>query len=132
MTVSSLFGRLWRYATLGVAINGLCYVVFLLFVRVGTDPLTANALCYGLGLALGYFGNRRWTFRSGNRHLPDMLRFGAAHIAGFASSITCIAFTMRILPIALAQLVAVAVAAGIIFVILQITQFGQTSASECV
>lgn len=125
MAFSRLATRLWRYVVLGILTNGLCYGTFLLLVAIGATPVAANALCYMLGLMLGYIGNRRWAFRSENRHVSDMLRFGAAHVAGFGSSIACISIAMKVMPVALAQLVAIVVAAGIIFTVLQISRFGQ-------
>lgn len=130
MAYSRLSARLWRYVVLGILTNGLCYGAFLLLVAIGVTPVAANALCYMLGLMLGYVGNRRWAFRSENRHVSDMLRFGAAHVAGFASSIACISITMKVMPVALAQLVAIVVAAGIIFTVLQISRFGQAPRSR--
>lgn len=130
MAYSRLSARLWRYVVLGILTNGLCYGAFLLLVAIGVTPVAANALCYMLGLMLGYVGNRRWAFRSENRHVSDMLRFGAAHAAGFASSIACISIAMKVMPVALAQLVAIVVAAGIIFTVLQISRFGHAPRSR--
>lgn len=126
MRVSRLVNRLWRYGVLGIVINLGCYLVFLLLLASGTRPVTANAACYVLGLVLGYVGNRTWTFRSEGRHGPDLLRFGGAHLAGFATSMATIAVLVRVMPAALAQVGAVLTAAAVIFAALQLLGFGQS------
>ncbi len=74
--------RFQRYAILGLVTNGVCYLLFLVLIRLSVSIVAANGLSYLAGFAMSYFGNRRWTFRSSNRHGHDMSRFVAAHILG--------------------------------------------------
>lgn len=127
MNGTQLEGRAWRYAAMGIATNGVCYLLFILLIGVGVAAVPANGLCYVAGVGLGYVGNRRWTFRSRNSHGRDMVRFACAHALGFASSIATIAVLVRIMPPLLAQIGAIGVAAVVIFVALEALGFARSS-----
>lgn len=118
-------GRVWRYAAVGVVTNGACYLLFLLLIGVGVGAVAANGMCYLAGVTMGYVGNRRWTFRSENRHAHDVIRFAAAHAVGLSSSIATIALLLRVLPPPLAQIGAIVVAAVAIFVSLELFGFAR-------
>lgn len=127
MSASNRGTRMWRYAVLGIAINGFCYLLFLFLIWTGISAVAANGACYIVGAALGYLGNRSWTFGgSGAPHRQDLARFAAAHAIGFSTSIVSIALLVRIMPAPVAQIGAIGVAAVAIFIALEVLGFGRS------
>ncbi|WP_186826983.1 GtrA family protein [Shimia ponticola] len=60
----SLWGQLWRYGVTGVVNTGLGYGLILICVY-GLDAsiVLANCVGYGIGWAVSFALNKRWTFR---------------------------------------------------------------------
>ena len=86
--------RLFRYGIVGLATNVSLYVVFLLFLRLDLLPAIAVGLCYGLGVAMSYLLNRRWTFSSTASHRQDLLKFLLAYGIGLISTLLTITLLM--------------------------------------
>lgn len=129
MTGSSWLGQLRRYSVVGVVSNICCYLVFLGLLRLRTTPVAATALCYLLGVAISYSANRRWTFRSRNRHRTDAICFAGAYTLGLAFSMAAMALLVRSLPPAAAQVVVVVATATVIFTCLRVFGFGRSQAA---
>lgn len=65
-----------KYNLIGVANTLLTVVVvWVLHQLLGWNVVLANFLGYVLGGCNSYVWNRRWNFRSTNRHGPEILRF---------------------------------------------------------
>lgn len=117
--------RLVRYGLLGVGSNIALYLLFLLLVWAGVAPIVASGLCYILGVAISYFGNRRWTFASRSRHSRDLPRFLLAYGVGMGVTLASMFILLRLLGPAVAQLLTIGIAALSIYVVLHILRFGE-------
>ena len=51
-----------RFAFVGGGVTAAVYLAFRLLLRAGLDPVPASALCWLMGLGLGYVLNKRITF----------------------------------------------------------------------
>lgn len=122
--------RIGKFAILGIASNGLCYLLFLGLLFAGVSAVASNALCYLFGFTISYVGNRRWTFRSANSHRADLVRFGCAHLVGFSSSVVSMALLVRVMPAPLAQIVTIGISAVVIFIALQLLRFGRSASPQ--
>jgi putative flippase GtrA len=86
-----------------------------------------SAFCYGLGVTLSYFLNRRWSFESKAGHRHDIPRFGMAYGAGLVATIVSMTLLVPVLGPAIAQLVTAGIAAITIFAALNLLRFGHGS-----
>lgn len=119
------FTRLTRYALVGLLTNGSIYLLFLAMIWAGLYPVLASGLCYGLGVALSYLLNRRWTFDSQGGHSRDLPRFILAYGAGLLVTLGAMWILIRVMAPELAQLVTVGIAAVSIYTCLRLLRFGQ-------
>lgn len=116
--------RFSRYGIVGIATNLLNYLIFLLFLRLGIPAVVAAGLCYGLGVALSYLLNRRWTFASTDRHRRDLPKFLLAYGVGFVTTLVTITLLLRWLPAELAQILNIGITAVVIYTCLRLLRFG--------
>jgi len=117
--------RFARFATVGVATNGMLYIAFLALLRAGTAPVSAAGLCYVAGTLLSYVLNRRWTFASGQSHRRDLPRFLVAYGIGLVSTLATIALLTRWLRPAIAQILNIGLTALVIYFSLRLLHFGR-------
>lgn len=78
--------RISRFALVGVAIAALYVVLYLAFLQVGIAQGMANALAFGIAVAVQYAGQARLTFERDLNDAPQMLRFGVMIGCGFVTS----------------------------------------------
>ncbi len=52
-----------RYATVGLAANGVAYILYLAMTWSGVGHKTAMILLYAVGVSLTFLFNRKWSFR---------------------------------------------------------------------
>jgi putative flippase GtrA len=71
-----------RFATVGGSNTLVSWCVYAALVRLGVPYLLASGLAFALGALNSYSLNRRWTFRSRDRRLPEALRFGVVQCIG--------------------------------------------------
>jgi|TARA_R100000935_G_scaffold57753_1_gene92487 putative flippase GtrA len=117
--------RLFRYGIVGLATNVSLYLVFLLFLRLGLLPTMAAGLCYGLGVAMSYLLNRRWTFSSTASHRRDLPKFFLAYGIGLISTLLTITLLMIWLSPEAAQIINIGITAIVIYGSLRLVRFGQ-------
>lgn len=117
--------RLYRYGVVGITVNFSLYLVFLLFLHFELTPTVAAGLCYGLGVAISYLINRRWTFASTDSHRRDLPKFLLAYGVGLVSTLLTIAILIRWLPPELAQIFNIGLTAMVIYVSLRLFRFGR-------
>lgn len=123
----SEIGRLARYGLVGLFTNGSIYLLFLAMIWTGMYPVLASGLCYGLGVALSYLLNRRWTFNSKGKHRQDIPRFLLAYGVGLIVTLVSMWGLIQIMVPELAQLVTAAITAGSIYTSLRILRFGHNA-----
>ena len=56
------YRQLFRYALVGVMSNVVGYLIYLLLTYLGATPKVTMSFLYGIGAAVGFFGNRGFTF----------------------------------------------------------------------
>jgi putative flippase GtrA len=71
-----------RFAAVGATNTLLSWCVYAGLVRLGVHYLAASGLAFGVGAVNSYALNRRWTFRSHGRPMPEALRFGVVQGLG--------------------------------------------------
>lgn len=72
-----------RYVLVGLVANGAGYLLYLALTALGTDPKLAMSLLYFAGAAIGFIGNRQWTFAHRGHLASGMARYAFAHGAGY-------------------------------------------------
>ncbi len=76
--------RLIRYGLVGAASNLAGYLVYLALTGLGAPPKVTMTLLYGVGAAVGYFGQRNVTFSHKGSVLGSGVRYLLAHTCGYA------------------------------------------------
>lgn len=75
--------QLFRYALVGVLSNVAGYLVYLTLTYFGGTPKVTMTLLYGVGAAVGFFGNRNLTFEHEGSVRWAGVRYVIAHGAGY-------------------------------------------------
>lgn len=75
--------QLFRYALVGLLSNVAGYLVYLAFTYLGGTPKVTMTLLYGVGAAVGFFGNRNLTFEHQGNIMGAGLRYVIAHCIGY-------------------------------------------------
>jgi len=78
--------QLLRFAVAGLGVTAFSIVIYLFYAMVlHADPLLANAVSHGAGVALGYSLHSRWSFReSATQNAASLWRFAIASGLAFA------------------------------------------------
>jgi putative flippase GtrA len=110
--------QLFRYGLVGIASNLTGYLLFLIITSVGTGPKTAMTILYGVGAAIGFFGNRKWTFVHHGTLLGSGLRYIIAHCCGYLINLAILLMFVDGLGYShrWVQAIAIFVVAGFLFV----------------
>jgi putative flippase GtrA len=122
---ASLFQRLGRYSLVGAGINAALYLVFLILVQAGQEPILISALVYIVGINVSYLLNRLWTFSSRSSHSKDIPRFLIAYTLGLGATIISMSLLVDTLGSAAAQVITIVIAALTIYGSLCLLRFGQ-------
>ena len=75
--------ELLRYGVVGIATNIVGYLVYLLVTYAGGTPKLTMSVLYIVGAALGFVGNRWWTFSHEGHVLRAGVRYIIAHCFGY-------------------------------------------------
>jgi putative flippase GtrA len=65
----------------------LSWCVYAALVAVGVAYLVASGLAFAVGALNSYAWNRRWTFRSRDRPVRELLRFGVVQCVGLGTDV---------------------------------------------
>ena len=79
----SSFNQLIRYAFVGIMSNSAGYLVYFLFTYLGVTPKITMTLLYSVFAAIGYIGNRKYTFSHKGNLLGSGARYFLAHFSGY-------------------------------------------------
>ena len=121
--------QLIRYGVVGVASNAAIYCLYLLITWLGMEAKLAMTLVYLVGAAIGFFGNRKWTFEHGGAVTGAALRYVLAHTFGYLLNLAILyVFVDRYgYPHQWVQAAAIIVVAGCLFVIFKFLVFRESS-----
>lgn len=72
-----------RFVLVGVGTNLLGYTVFLLLTYAGIDHKYAMSGLYAIGMTLGFFWNRKWTFSHEGAFYGTLSRYLTAHLGAY-------------------------------------------------
>lgn len=75
--------QLIRYALVGAGINLILYLGYLLINSLGLDPKKSMSMIYLIGVGIGFYSHRQWTFSHDGSARQSMLRFLFAHFVGY-------------------------------------------------
>lgn len=75
--------QLIRYGLVGVGINLILYLGYLLIHYLGLEPKKSMSLMYLIGVSIGFYSHRQWTFAHGGDALRSIVRYVFAHLIGY-------------------------------------------------
>ncbi|MFZ4289097.1 GtrA family protein [Variovorax sp. HJSM1_2] len=78
-----LVGQLLSYALVGLLSNMAGYFVYLIITHFGVGPKVTMTVLYFLGAYIGFWGNRRITFKHEDRGMAVGFRYMLAHSVGY-------------------------------------------------
>lgn len=116
---------MFRYGVVGLTLNLVGYLFFLLLLMLVGQPLTATGISYLFIVILGYLGNRHWAFRSSQTHIKDVPRYVLAYGIGFIVALAGMRVLSHFLDPAVAQVCVMILSAGVIYGCLLIFRFGK-------
>jgi putative flippase GtrA len=78
-------GQIFRYALVGLSLNMAMYGFYLILTAFVISPFKAVFLLYPLGMLVGFYGHRRFTFKlnSDGRDFFYFLKYIFVYILGF-------------------------------------------------
>lgn len=126
---SSWLRQLIRYGLVGLTINLLGYLVYLLLTYLGVSPKITMSMLYFIGAVAGFWGNRRLAFMDQGSLLGSGARYVLAHGLGYLINLTILIVFVDQLGFAhqWVQAVAIFVVAGYLFVAFKLFVFASLS-----
>lgn len=111
--------QLFSYALVGILSNLAGYALYLLLTHLGCTPKLTMTALYASGATLGFFANRRFTFRHDGHIGAAGLRFLLAHALGYLLNLALLVLFVDALGYAhqLVQAVAIVIVAVFLFVL---------------
>ena len=80
-------GQLTRYGIVGIASNGVLYIIYLALTGAGVGHKLAATIAYGLGVLQAFLLNKAWTFKNHDTLGPSFYRYLAAYVLGYVINI---------------------------------------------
>lgn len=121
------FAELARYSIVGLMLNLIGYLIYLLVTALWFSPLATVSVLYPVGVLGGYFAHRRHTFRQGSQGLEGaiLIRYIAVYIAGYLINAGLLELLYERLgyPHQLVQGLAIFVVASFLFVAMKLYVF---------
>lgn len=119
--------ELIRYAIVGLTLNFLGYMIYLLVTSLGVTPLMTVTIFYPLSVLAGYFAHRRHTFRHHAQGLEGtvLIRYMLVYVAGYLINAALLEVLYRQMgyPHQLVQILAVFMVAAFLFVAMKLFVF---------
>lgn len=124
--------QLLRFAVVGVASNVIGYLVYLLVTHLGVAPKLAMTVLYGVGVIVGFAGNRSYAFADQGRLMATGWRYLMAHSLGYLINLAIQLVIVDHLGYAhqLAQAVGICVVATFLFVVFKCFVFVNADETE--
>lgn len=123
------FRQLFSYALIGVLTNVLGYAIYLFLTHLwGAPKITMTAL-YVVGASVGFFANRRYTFRHDGSIGVAGVRYLLLQTAGYLLNLAVLLVFVDWLGVAhqIIQAIAIIVVAIFLFVMSRVFVFSQSS-----
>jgi len=125
LSAKKTYRQLFNYALIGLLTNGMSYSTYILFTYLsGAHKLTMTAL-YLLGASIGFFANRRFTFRHDGGIGVTGVRYILAQMMGYLLNLVLLLLFVDWLDFShqVVQGIAIVVVAIFLFVVLRIFVF---------
>lgn len=124
--------QLFRYTFVGIAINAIGYLVYILFTYIGATPKLTMSLLYVVGVVIGFWGNRELTFAHKGSVLGTGILYLIAHCFGYIINLAILVVMVDKLKYAhqWVQAVAIFVVAGFLFPIFKFFVFKSADSSQ--
>lgn len=128
----SLNAPLFRFGLVGLTTNSIGYLIYLMLTAFGVSPKIAMTGLYGLGVLLGFLGNRTFSFNYQGPAIKAALRYCMAHVVGFGTNFALLLIFVDIygFPHQLVQLIAIFIVALELFIILRLFVFPASHQNE--
>ena len=116
-----------KYTIVGTFNNSLGYSAYLAATHFGATPKMSMTLLYCLGAAVGYFGNRNFTFSHNGHWLASSVRYLVAHFFGYVLNLCFLIIFVDYLsyPHQLVQAISIFVVAIFLFLIFRFFVFAK-------
>ena len=120
--------QLIRYALIGIANNSAGYLLYLLMTHLGAAPKPTMTLLYAVGAAIGYAGNRSFTFVHRGNLVSSGTRYLIAHCFGYLVNLAILIVFVDYFgyPHQWVQATAIFVVAGFLFLLLKFFVFSKS------
>lgn len=124
--------QLARYAFVGIITNLSGYLVYLLAIYLGATPKITMTVLYGAGAAIGYIGNRNFTFTHKGNLLGSGVRYSIAHFFGYSLNLIILIVFVDKLGYAhqWVQAIAIFIVAGFLFTTFKFFVFQKPNALD--
>ena len=125
--------QLVRYGIVGLASNGIGYLLYLLLTWLGMEYRVAVTLLFAVGVVQSFFFNKSWSFGHTGTTKPALLRYWAVYVAAYFFNIAALTVLVEYVdvPHQIAQAILVFVIAGLIFVALRYWVFPREAIRAC-
>lgn len=124
-----LMRQLIRYGLVGVGINLILYLGYLLIYHLGLEPKKSMSLIYLIGVSIGFYSHRQLTFAHGGDARQSMVRYMAAHILGYLINFSLLMVMVDYFgyPHELVQAAAIFVVAAFLFIVFKYWVFPESN-----
>jgi putative flippase GtrA len=121
----SALGQFVRYGSIGMLFNGAGYLLYLVVTSAGIGHKLAMSVTYALVLLLGFFANRKISFKHQGNAWHAGFRFLCVNIVGYAVNLSILLLFVDKLkfPHEIVQMFAIATVAILNFALLRLFVF---------
>ena len=120
-------GQLFRYALVGLSINAMMYFVYLILTEFYFSPFSSVLLLYPLGVLVGFFTHRRFTFKLSSQKWSffDLSKYVFLYVIGFFLNLLLLYVFFKRLgyPHQLVQLASIFIIAVFLFISIKLFVF---------
>jgi len=132
LSIRKTFRQLFSYALIGILTNVLGYAFYLLLTYLWDAPKITMTALYFVGASIGFFANRRYTFRHDGHIGVTGVRYLLAQVAGYLLNLVLLLLFVDWLgfPHQIVQAIAIIVVANFLFVMSRFFVFAQSAAES--
>lgn len=116
---------LLRYGVVGLASNGIGFLLYLLLTWLGMEYRVAVTLLFAVGVVQTFFFNKGWSFGHTGTTQPALLRYWAVYVVAYFLNIAALTVLVEYVdvPHQIAQAILIFAIAGLIFIALRFWVF---------